>query len=41
LDIQARSDERRTGTDNEGIQTMSTNMFFEMPARRKPASEQS
>lgn len=41
LDIQARSDERRTGTDDEGIQTMSTNMFFEMPARRKPASEQS
>ena len=41
LDIQARSDERRTGTDDEGIQTMSTNMFFEMPARRKPAQEQS
>lgn len=41
LDIQARSDERRTGTDDEGIQTMSTNMFFEMPARRKPASKQS
>lgn len=41
LDIQARSDERRTGTDDEGIQTMSTNMFFEMPARGKPAPEQS
>jgi DNA-binding transcriptional ArsR family regulator len=41
LDIQARSDGRRTGTDDEGIQTMSTNMFFEMPARKKPASEQS
>jgi hypothetical protein len=41
LDIQARSDERRTGTDADGIQTMSTNMFFEMPPRRKPASEQS
>jgi DNA-binding transcriptional ArsR family regulator len=41
LDIQARSDERRTGTEDDGIQTMSTNMFFEMPARRKPASEQS
>lgn len=39
LDIQARSDERRTGTDDEGIPTMSTNMFFEMPARRKPSSE--
>jgi DNA-binding transcriptional ArsR family regulator len=41
LDIQARSDERRTGTDSDGIQTMSTNMFFEMPARQKPRSEQS
>lgn len=39
LDIQARSDERRVGTEDEGIQTMSTNMFFEMPPRRKPASE--
>jgi DNA-binding transcriptional ArsR family regulator len=39
LDIQARSDERRTGTDDEGISTMSTNMFFETPPRRKPASE--
>ncbi len=41
LDIQASSDERRTGTDDEGIQTMSTNMFFEMPPRKRPASEQS
>ncbi len=41
MDIQARSDERRTGTDDEGISTMSTNMFFEMPARQKPSSEQS
>jgi DNA-binding transcriptional ArsR family regulator len=41
LDIQARSDERRAGTDDEGIQTMSSNMFFEMPARRRPAPEQS
>lgn len=41
LDIQMRSDERRTGTDDEGIQAMSTNMFFEMPARQKPASEPS
>jgi DNA-binding transcriptional ArsR family regulator len=40
LDIQARSDERRTGTDDEGISTMSTNMFFETPPRRKPAPEQ-
>lgn len=41
MDIQARSDERRTGTDDEGIQTMSTNMFFEMPPRKKPDPEQS
>jgi DNA-binding transcriptional ArsR family regulator len=41
MDIRARSDERRTGTDDEGIQTMTTNMFFEMPPRRKPAPEQS
>jgi DNA-binding transcriptional ArsR family regulator len=40
FDIQARSDERRTGTDDEGIATMSTNMFFETPVRRKPVSEQ-
>jgi DNA-binding transcriptional ArsR family regulator len=39
-DIQARSDERRTGTDNEGISTMSTAMFFEVPGRR-PAPERS
>jgi DNA-binding transcriptional ArsR family regulator len=41
LDIQARSDERRTGTDDEGISTMSTNMFFETPARRRPDAKQS
>ena len=41
LDIQARSDERRTGTEDEGISTMSTTMFFEMPPRQQPASEQS
>jgi DNA-binding transcriptional ArsR family regulator len=40
LDIQARSDERRSGTDDEGIPTMSTNMFFETPKGRKPAVEQ-
>jgi DNA-binding transcriptional ArsR family regulator len=40
-DIQARSNERRAGTEEDGIQTMSTNMFFAMPARRKPPSEQS
>lgn len=41
LDIQARSDERRTGTDDEGIPTMSTHMFFEVPPRRKHAPEPS
>jgi DNA-binding transcriptional ArsR family regulator len=41
LDIQARSDERRAGTEDDGIPTMSTNMFFEMPPRRKPAGERS
>jgi DNA-binding transcriptional ArsR family regulator len=41
FDIQARSDERRTGTDDEGISTMSTNMFFETPVRRRPDPEQS
>jgi DNA-binding transcriptional ArsR family regulator len=35
LDIQARSDERRTGTEDEGIPTMSTTMFFETPAGRR------
>jgi len=39
LDIQARSDERRAGTDDEGIPTMSTNMFFETPELRRPPSE--
>jgi hypothetical protein len=35
LDIQARSDERRAGTEDPGISTMSTSMFFETPARRR------
>lgn len=39
LDIQARSDERRARTKEEGIPTMSTNMFFETPGRRRPPSE--
>ncbi len=34
LDIQARSAERRTGTDDRGIPTVSTTMFFETPERR-------
>jgi DNA-binding transcriptional ArsR family regulator len=40
LDIEARSNERRAGTDDGGIPTMSTTMFFETPARRAPSSEQ-
>lgn len=35
LDIQARSDERRAGTEDEGISTVSTSMFFETPKRRR------
>jgi Helix-turn-helix domain len=31
LDIQAKSDERRTGSGEEGIATVSTTMFFEVP----------
>lgn len=34
LEIQARSAERMTKSDAEGIPTMSTSMFFEMPPRR-------
>lgn len=35
LDIQARSAERRAGSEDPGISTMSTSMFFEMPAPRR------
>jgi DNA-binding transcriptional ArsR family regulator len=35
LDIQARSDERRTGSEDSGIRTVSTTMFFEAPERRR------
>jgi DNA-binding transcriptional ArsR family regulator len=41
LDIQARSDERRIGTDDEGISTMSATMFFETPDRQKAAAKRS
>jgi DNA-binding transcriptional ArsR family regulator len=41
LDIQARSDERRIGTEDDGISTMSATMFFETPDRQKGVSEQS
>jgi DNA-binding transcriptional ArsR family regulator len=40
LDIQAKSDGRRSGTEDEGISTMSTTMFFESPGRHKPPAEQ-
>lgn len=35
LDIQARSDERRTGSEDSGIPTVSTTMFFETPEPRR------
>lgn len=42
LDIQAQSAERMTGSDAEGINTMSATMFFETPQRqRKSASSES
>jgi hypothetical protein len=40
LDIQARSDERRAGTTDEGIPTMSATMFFETPGRERRPSKQ-
>jgi DNA-binding transcriptional ArsR family regulator len=35
LEIQARSNGRRAGTEDEGIPTVSTTMFFETPERRR------
>lgn len=35
LEIQARSAERLTGSDEEGIPTVSSSMFFETPERRR------
>jgi DNA-binding transcriptional ArsR family regulator len=35
MDIQARSTERRIGSDAEGISTVATSMFFETPERRR------
>jgi DNA-binding transcriptional ArsR family regulator len=35
LDIQARSDERRTGSDDSGIPIVTTTMFFETPEPRR------
>jgi DNA-binding transcriptional ArsR family regulator len=34
LDIQARSDERRTASGDDGIPTISTSLLFETPVRR-------
>lgn len=34
MEIQAQSNARRTGTDDEGISTVATSMFFETPERR-------
>jgi DNA-binding transcriptional ArsR family regulator len=39
LDIQARSDERRAGSEDEGIPTTSTTMFFETPVSRRKADQ--
>jgi DNA-binding transcriptional ArsR family regulator len=39
LDIQARSDGRRAGTEDKGISTMSATMFFETPGRELRSSE--
>jgi DNA-binding transcriptional ArsR family regulator len=36
MEIQARSAERMTGSDEEGIPTISSSMFFEVPERRRP-----
>ena len=43
LEIQAKSAERMTGSDEEGIPTVSTSMLFETPERRaaeRAAAEQ-
>jgi DNA-binding transcriptional ArsR family regulator len=39
MDIQARSDERRAGSEKEGISTMATSMFFEVPERKRTATD--
>lgn len=38
LDVQARSDERRAGSEDDGIPTISTTMLFETPKSRRPAA---
>jgi DNA-binding transcriptional ArsR family regulator len=39
LDIQAKSDERRTRSNEEGIPTVSTTMFFETPEASRKAEK--
>jgi DNA-binding transcriptional ArsR family regulator len=36
MEIQARSAERMTGSDEDGIPTVSSSMFFEVPERKRP-----
>jgi DNA-binding transcriptional ArsR family regulator len=36
MEIQARSAERMTGSDEDGIPTVSSSMFFEVPKRKRP-----
>lgn len=37
LEVQARSAERMAGSREEGISTVSSSLFFEVPARKRPA----
>jgi DNA-binding transcriptional ArsR family regulator len=37
LEVQARSAERMTGSDEDGIPTVSSSLLFEVPNRRQPA----
>jgi DNA-binding transcriptional ArsR family regulator len=39
LDIQARSDERRAGSEDEGVPSISTTMLFETPESRRKAAQ--
>jgi DNA-binding transcriptional ArsR family regulator len=36
MEIQARSAERMTGSDEDGIPTVSSSLFFEVPERKRP-----
>jgi DNA-binding transcriptional ArsR family regulator len=39
MEIQARSAERMTGSDEDGIPTVSSSMFFEVPKKKKRPTE--